>query len=412
MSSEVVLIVGAVEHRELAVHTALERAYRLVVVDEPGSALLPWAHVAVPVADILDEKCVRAGIEQALRVARPDAVLTFYDELFPLVAEVAADLELPFVGHRTALLNADQSEQRTALAAAGVPIPSWTTCDDLRSVRVAAERLGYPAILKVADQAGAGKIRVAGPDELVAAYEEVAGLRLREEVPLLIEELMLGQEYSVEAFVQHGRITPVCLTRKLTTGGAYPVELGHALPYQGPDGDAVLELALAAIRAVDADHTLVHTEVFMTAAGPKVVEVNTRSGGDRIMDLVAHSCGVNPYEVMYDLALGQEPRWRPEWRSAAAIRFVAADRTGRFAGLADVQHALTLPGLLHLGIDQPYGAAVRTPRGGQDRIGWVVAEGESWRQAQERADRIAAGLAPRIDTPDTTAAETGSGART
>ncbi|MEO3927653.1 ATP-grasp domain-containing protein [Micromonosporaceae bacterium B7E4] len=396
--SKVVLIVGAVEHRELALRTGLERGYRIVLVEEATSPLLSWAHLAVPVPDILDARGVRAGIDRAVGLARPDAVLTLYDELFPLVAEVAAGLGLPFVDPGAALRNANKIEQRTALEKAGVPIPEWATCTDLTSARAVAARVGYPAILKVADQTGAGKIRVAGPDDLAAAHAQLAGPRSRDEPPLLVEELLHGQEYSVEAFVWQGRPTPICVTHKTTTGGGYPVELGHALPYRGTDADPVLATALDAARAVGADQTLVHVEVFLTATGPRVVEVNARSGGDCIMDLVARCSGANPYDIVYDLSLGRAPSWHPTWRGAAAIRFLVADRAGRLAGIAGVDAALTLPGFHRIGVDRQPGTPVRRPRGGEDRLGWVIADGADWRQARDRAGRIAASLTPRIAT--------------
>ncbi|GIG90507.1 ATP-grasp domain-containing protein [Plantactinospora endophytica] len=394
--SKVVLLVGAVEHRELALRTGLERGHRIVLVEEATSPLLPWAHLAVPVPDILDARGVRAGIDRAVRLARPDGILTLYDELFPLVAEVAADLGLPFVDPGAALRNANKIEQRTALEKAGVPIPEWATCTDLASAREAAARVGYPAILKAADQTGSGKIRIPGPGELAAGHARLAGARSADAPPLLVEELVHGQEYSVEAFVWHGRPTPICVTHKTTTGGEYPVELGHALPYRGRDVDAVVTAALDAVRAVGVDHTLVHVEVFRTLTGPRVVEVNARSGGDYIMDLVARCGGANPYDIVYDLSLGRAPSWHPTWRGAAAIRFLVADRAGRFAGITGVDAALALPGFHQVGVDRQSGTPVRRPRGGEDRLGWVVADGADWRQARDRAERIAAGLTPRI----------------
>ena len=111
---------------------------------------------------------------------------------------------------------------------------------------------------------------------------------------------------------------------KLPGGGV--VELGHVVPAALTPGDrtAVTELVTAVLDAVGLVEGPAHTEVIVTADGPRVVEAHSRRGGDRINELVRLVHGVDLEEATYRLALGGEGPGAPAPQGAAAIRFLTA----------------------------------------------------------------------------------------
>ena len=328
--TETLLIIGVVEHRELLIRTALERGMTLAIIDDADSPMLQMAHIRVPVADIFNPDELEAAFQRVLAVTTPNGILTLFDELLVPTAEFARRIACPFLSPRTALLAFNKVEQRAALARASVPIPRWEACDDLPSAVAAAGRIGYPVVLKVADQAGGiGKVRVACQADLEAAFGTVLSERLDSAVPLLVEEMVCGQKYSVEGFVYNGSSTLICIAKSFSLPGDHPIEMAQAIPYHGPDADGVAGTAFNAAAAMGVDNSFFDIEVMATAAGPRLIEVNARHMGDRMMDLIMHATGVNPYNTIFDLAFGIEPTWdRVQWDRAVGIRFVLPETTG------------------------------------------------------------------------------------
>ena len=100
-------------------------------------------------------------------------VVTFDHETVP--HDVVCALEAAGVvvrpGSRALRLGADKGVQRTTLAAAGVPVPAFAVVEGLDGARAAAERLGWPVVVKRATGGydGRGVRRVDDPAGLADA---------------------------------------------------------------------------------------------------------------------------------------------------------------------------------------------------------------------------------------------------
>jgi biotin carboxylase len=379
------------------IRRALERGMTLAVVDYASSPVLPFAHLQVPVHELFDVPELRAALDRVGKTVQPTAVLTFYDEVILPTAEFAERMGCPFLTPQAALLAYNKVRQREALAEAGLPIPGWQTCDDLAGALAAAEGLGYPVILKVAEQAGGiGKIRINSPAELEHSFDAVDATRICRAIPLLVEQLMVGDEYDIEGFVTHGDPVPMCVSSKIMQSGPCPVVLAHTLPYRGLDARELGIVSAQAVAALGITNSFFDAEIIVTPAGPKIVEVNARAAGDCIMELIELACGVNPYDVLFDVAEGTEPVWEPHWARATAIRFITARRRGSFRSLEGMSAVLADPHLENICIEARTGAPVRPAEDNGDRLGWVLSTAADWQAALEQVDRIAASLSVTV----------------
>lgn len=395
---ETLLIVGIVESRELALRTAAERGLHIVAVDFAVSALAQMAHVHIPVADLFDPAQLAPALKRAAAEHRPGAVMTFYDELLEPTAHLAQRLGCRFLSPHAAKLAFNKVVQRPALRQGGLLCPQWIECDDIESVRQAANLIGYPVIIKVADQAGSiGKVRVFDETQLATAFAETDVTRIDRSMPMLVEELVVGTEYSVEGFVTHEIPTLICVTRKTTAAGPHPVVMGHALPYTGPDCDAVAPAALQAVKALGVNDSMFHTEVTVTARGPILIEVNARSSGDKLMDLIHVASGRNPYHVAFDLALGHSPVWQPDWQRGAAQRWIGPESSGIFTEVLGVETVAGHPRLRGIGLASPLNTYTETPaRHNGERLAWISCDGADWLEADATSKEIVARLAGRV----------------
>lgn len=267
-----------------------------------------------------------------------------------------------------------------------LPSSLVTTISDLRRF---IGLVDFPVIVKPADGAGSeGLVLIASQSEL--DLWESCPSRL----PVLAERFVTGAEYSVEAYSRDGEHTVVAITEKLVhTQGVINkfVESGHCVPAPLPEPArlSIEEFVKDFLIVIGIRWGLSHTELIATADGLVIVETHTRNGGDRIVDLVRLSTGVDLLDVAVAIRSGQH--YQPDSLApsqAAAVRFLiiepgivqsvtGADVARRAAGVVDVQ--------LLVGS----GDTVNEVSSSDDRVGAVIAIGASPSEASDRAEHAA-----------------------
>jgi biotin carboxylase len=110
---------------------------------------------------------------------------------------------------------------------------------------------------------------------------------------------------SVETVVIDGEI------HHLATNGRLPLadpfrETGTFIPSEldADQTSSVLEVASDAIKALEVRNGCLHTEIKLTPAGPRVLEVNGRVGGG-VADMLKLACGLDVIALSVRVALGQ-----------------------------------------------------------------------------------------------------------
>jgi biotin carboxylase len=126
---------------------------------------------------------------------------------------------------------------------------------------------------------------------------------------LLVEELLTGQQVTVEGFVFQGAVELIGIVDSIMYPGTisfqrfeYPSSLGQEV--QG----RMVELAARVMRAIGFDHGLFNIEMFYNAETDRVhiIEINPRMCG-QFADLMELVNGTNTYEVLLALAVGEKP---------------------------------------------------------------------------------------------------------
>jgi biotin carboxylase len=279
------------------------------------------------------------GAEPMIAAARaldppPDGVLSWDEARVLQVAKIAAALGRPGGDPEAVLRCRDKQRTRAALDRAGVPQPRWAAARTPDEALAAADRIGYPVVLKPrAMAASLGVVRVDGPAELVARFgfardTTVPGAWRYDEV--LVEELLTGPEISVDCAVHHGRVHPLCLARKEVGYPPYFEEVGHVVDAADPllSDPELLAVVQDAHTALGYPDGVTHTELKLTPAGPKLVEVNARLGGDLIPYLGLRATGVDPGLAAAAVACGRPPVLAPDRKLVGAVRFFYPDRAG------------------------------------------------------------------------------------
>ncbi|WP_432972599.1 ATP-grasp domain-containing protein [Dactylosporangium sp. CA-233914] len=260
-----------------------------------------------------------------------------WDEAFVLpVARLAEALGLPGPGSAAVAACRDKHLTRTALAAAGVPQPESVLVASVEQALAAAARIGYPVVLKPrALAASLGVVRADAPADVAAHFAFARDTTVpgapAYEVSVLVESYADGPEISVDAVVHGGRVTPMVLARKRLGYPPFFEELGHLVDAADPllRDEAVLTVLRRTHDALRYRDGVTHTELRLTAAGPVVIEVNARLGGDLIPYIGGRATGVAPGLAAAAVACGRSPGVGCDRSIVAGVRFLyaAADDT-------------------------------------------------------------------------------------
>jgi biotin carboxylase len=294
---------------------------------------------SLPVTDIVIAPSAAELVRYAAEYAsthRIDGAFTVSEDAIEATAEFAAAVDLPGQPPATMAGFRDKNIQRRALARAGVPVPPFAELTDERSVLDALATVPLPAVLKpTRGSGGALAYRIESPEQLVelfaAARDQVAatGGAVDPGSGFILEELLVGVDrhpvaglapyVSVETLAVDGQLHHLAVTDRfpvappmLETGMLLPSCLGRY------DREQVLDTAGAALHALEFVHGMAHTEIMLTAQGPRVIEVNARVGG-ALPYLFPMCSDVNLVEQIARVALGLPPRISVTFRGHAAF---------------------------------------------------------------------------------------------
>ncbi|UVS80453.1 ATP-grasp domain-containing protein [Actinokineospora sp. UTMC 2448] len=349
-------------------------------------------------AETNDVPALLSHVERVHDVLRFDGVISSCDYYLATVARIAAHLGLPGSSPDAVERAYRKDLTRTALAAAGVPGPRFALASGWAGVAQAARGVGYPLVLKPVDLcAGMFVRRVDDEAQLREAFTAVEtfpiNARNQPRLPtVLLEELLDGPEVSVETVTVDGTTRVVGVTDKSVAGAPWFVESGHMFPADLPaeQAEAAAEVAVSAIAALGLDSAVAHTEVKLTSAGPRLVEVNPRPAGNQITELVRRVTGIDLPAVYAQLAVGERPRLERAETGvrSAAIALVLPPRAGLIAGITG---DTDLPGVVDVAL-KPAGHRAGDPTSNNSYLGHVMAVDHDGLGARALAEKVVAGL--------------------
>lgn len=333
----------------------LQPLAELVFLLDPSPYTEPLRPLLAHVGQVLEVADGPAATVELLRPLRPDGIVTFSEGLLPLVAEVADGLGLPFHSPRTVAGLTDKFQQRRLLADGGADAVRTALLTSPDQWPAAVAEVGLPAMLKPARGEGSRNARLVTDGADGARWaRELLGPDGGEPA-LVLEEFLVGREsgpygsyISVETLVCRGEPAHIAVTGKLPmmapfreTGQFWPARLDAA------EQERALELAGRAATALGVRTGLLHTEMMLTADGPRIIEVNGRLGR-WLGDLGARAAGLSLVELAGRVALGE--RVRVERVRAERVYFqfshLAPVEPGRLLAADGAREVRRLPGVV------------------------------------------------------------------
>ena len=358
-----------------AIKKAKEMGLYVGVADyNPDAVGIPFADEFFEVSTI-DEN----GIYNAAKDFFADGIMTLATDM-PMrsVAYACSKLGLTGITHDTAIKATDKGEMIRAFEKSGVEHPWYFILPNLQELDSITDKIEYPCISKPVDNAGSrGVVLVNSVDELkdAVAYSFSNGRN----GGVIVEEYLQGNEVSVEIIVYEGKVHVLQITDKLTTGAPHFVEMGHSQPSQlGADNIAAIsDLATRAVKSVGIQNGPAHVEIMLTHAGPKMIELGARMGGDCITThLVPLSTGIDMVKATIDIALGMKPDLSEKFQKGSAILFLKT-RQAILQSVTGVEDAARLNGIKEIYVGKKPGDKINDINNSADRIGYIISQDEN-----------------------------------
>ena len=381
-----ILILGTGPNAARVVRKARELGFYTVAMDADAQS---------PILEAADEAHVGNGLDagEIVGVARDAQVDGLYPPPEPAVTaapRAAAQLGLAGLGPEAATLTRNKLAMREAFAAHGVPNPPFRGVDSVAEAGEAGRTLGLPLIVKPADSfRGVGVRQVDRLEEISLAYARAR--RSSDVKTVLLEAVMAGDEFSVDAVAQDGAVQfGAVMGRERCQPPTCVYEGVFAPPLlDDPTRDALFEAAGEALRALGVVNGCVHVEAIVTRAGPRVIEVAAYPAATWLpQDVAALAGGADGEANALRWAVGEGPFPAPVCDRGAALYWIPT-RSGVVTEIRGLEAARAVEGLQDVVMTAKpgdvMGHVVDCPT--RDRVGYVVATGATAAAAVAAAKR-------------------------
>lgn len=271
---------------------------------------------------------------------------------------------------KTVRISVDKAAQRTAFANAGLPQSEFVIARDFEQLQLAAEKFGYPFVLKPARGGydGRGVFIIQSEADLAAwkSFDEVVLeplLDLTAEAAVQVARRPTGEKV-VYPVVHTEQVDGMCRTVDLPSGLAPAIE------------KKIEDIALSIADLLDITGIFA-VEFFICGNDVFINEIATRphNSGHHTIDTCVTSQFENHLRAVLDLPLGS-----PAAKVNAAVM---ANLVGTEDGSVGLRDALPADVAVHL-----YG---KTPRPGR-KLGHVTAIGQTVNEAMEKVERAVVSL--------------------
>ena len=263
------------------------------VSDVPAARLAPAVrrHLSGYIhtdSSLSDEERARAELVPVLRDLAPDRIEALWEPIVLLAAGLRDDLGLGGMTRDTVLGFRDKQLMKERLSAAGVRVPVSARATPGDELRVAAETIGFPVVVKPI--AGAGTADTHLVQDRAALERVIASVA---HVPaLIVEEFIVGEELTYDTVCIAG--TPVFDSvaqyfpkplESRTQEWISPAQIVYRDPHAQPELAAGVELGRRVLAALGMQTGFTHMEWFRTPSGEAVFgEIAARAPGAKLVD--------------------------------------------------------------------------------------------------------------------------------
>jgi hypothetical protein len=368
--------------------------------DQPLAALKPEVRAALSdyrqVPTLWDADLVLEEVRSWLKGKPLDRAECLWEPGMEIVARIREAFDLPGLDLEHSIAFRDKEAMKQRLDAAGIRTPRHARAASERECREAAERIGYPLIIKPI--AGAGS---ADTHHLRDDGDFDKALRLLAHVPeVSVEEYIDGEEYTFETICANGEILfhgvswyrpkPLVMRQNAWIS---PISITLRDP-SVPEIQVGVDLGYQVVRAMGFESGITHMEWFRTPDGEAVFgEIGGRAPGGRLVHSLNYSADIDLFTGWAEAICHGRFTQPVDRRYNVGLVFKRAEGDGRITRIEGLDHVMAHWGehIVHVDL-LPIGAPRRDYRRVAEGDGWVAVRHPDLDTTVELSDLIATHL--------------------
>lgn len=312
------LILGAGLMQKPSIVSAKDLGFNVVVLDaNPNAEEVPLADKFYRI-DLKDRESIFECAEKLKKTENLKGIFTAGTDFSSSVSYAGEKLGFSCHSFESTLNATIKPRMRRCFEENNVPSPKFFSIkfdeipDEFAKEKVfsAVKSLGFPCVVKPADNMGARGCRMIRSEE--EAWNSVlAAAENSRSRTVILEEYMEGPEYSIDALVFNGTMTITGFADRHIFYKPYFIEMGHTMP-SSVENSKKLELIAAFAKGVSAlglSCGAAKADIKYTKNGPQIGEIAARlSGGYMSGWTFPYSSGINLTEQAILIAAGKEPQ--------------------------------------------------------------------------------------------------------
>lgn len=262
--------------------------------------------------------------EEILEIAKkynPVAVTTVACEVANVSAcYVAQKLNLNTNSYKVSLDTTDKTRMKKIYKKYNIPNAKSYEITSLNDIDI--DNIAYPVVVKPADRsAGRGVTLVRKKENFKEIFNQALDVSNNKKV--LVEELLIGSQYSIETISCNAKHQIVAFTEEYMDGSDDFIENQQLVPARLKENDAqeLEELVFRVLNAFNIKYGCCHIEVKRTNEGFKVIEIASRMGGWRDV-LIKYAYNDDYNKMLLDSTLGIMPIIKHEENNYALVKLI------------------------------------------------------------------------------------------
>lgn len=328
----------------------------------------------------VDDAMDAAQLEVAVRHVtkelggKVDRLIAILEQLQVPVAQVRAKLGLPGLSVEAAQNFRDKARMKNVLRSSGLPCAKHKLATSAHDAFTFAEQVGYPVVVKPPAGAGAKNTFRVESHEQLAGYLKTSPIKSGD--PVLLEEFILGEEYSFDSvtingrqvFHSIGRYSPTPLDVLQNPWIQWVVYLPRRI--DGPEFKPIHEAGPRALDALGMNTGLTHMEWFRRKDGSIAIsEVAARPPGAQFTTLMSYAHDKDMYKAWVELMVFERFDV-PERKYSAGAAYLRGQGTGRVKSIRGLEQAQRELGDLVVEAKLPQ--VGQSPKDGYEGEGYVI----------------------------------------
>jgi carbamoyl-phosphate synthase large subunit len=351
--------------------------------------------------------------EEVLKVAgaeKVEAILTDQLDAGVLTAAfVSEKLGIPGIGYDVALKFTDKYVMRKEAQALGVNVPVYFGVGHVQGACAAAEKTGYPLIMKPVDNGGSrGVFLINSEAELRENF--AASLQHSLIRTVIVEQYIAGKEYCVDCYTRNHKVKSLIIGHR-----DYFNLKNRFIPRATVCTDAdsatgaverrILEINERLVTGFGLNSGITHGEYMYDDKADKIylVEIAARGGGMFVSsDLIPLGCGINAIRLLVENALGLNLSNYPvNLKPGASAYFSFLLPLGRVVRIENAANIKKLAGVSKAYFDNlSVGMKIGRVKDKSSRKGPVIVYGKTKQDCYDVISNVKELLRIDVETPD------------